>query len=44
MSNILAMEPHFDSVINTLCFQIENRFARTAKSFDLSDWLGFCEF
>lgn len=44
MSNVLAMEHHFDAVINSLCLHIENRFAGTAKSFDISDWLGYCKY
>lgn len=44
VSNISAYEPLVDTVLDVACKSLDERFAKTGKVFDLTDWLQYFAF
>lgn len=44
ISNIITYEPLVDTVLDVTCKALDDRFAKTGKVFDLTDWLQYYAF
>lgn len=44
LSNVLRLEEFVDEAIRVMIQQLDERFAETGKSFDLTDWLQYFAF